>query len=80
MIGLALALALAAAAMPFAEAPAVEVWASEDWPADTLLAAARLPQATTLNHSLSSRRSPSGVIQVRFVSTANDVTGLPLGV
>ena len=48
MISLALALTVAAspAAMPFAEAPAVEVWASEDWPADMLAAAAALPGAS----------------------------------
>jgi len=32
--------------MPLPEAPAVEVWASEDWPADSLAAAAALPRAS----------------------------------
>jgi hypothetical protein len=34
------------AAMPLAEPPPIEVWASEDWPADWLAAAARLPGAS----------------------------------
>jgi hypothetical protein len=41
---------------------------------------ARLFQATTLNHSVASRRSPSDVTQVRLVATLKVVTGLPLGV
>ena len=40
----------------------------------------RLPQATTLNHSVSSRRSPSGEFHERVVATLKDVTGRPEGV
>lgn len=46
MIGFLLVTALAAAPVPFPEAPAVEIWASEDLPAETLAAAARLPHST----------------------------------
>jgi hypothetical protein len=33
-----------------------------------------------LNHSVSSRRSPSPEVHERVVATLNDVTGRPLGV
>ena len=48
MIALLLGALLSASGspMPFAEAPAVEVWAGEDWPADALASASRLPGAT----------------------------------
>ncbi|MBI5546461.1 MAG: hypothetical protein HY901_21480 [Deltaproteobacteria bacterium] len=48
MIALALLTVLAAAPGPvgFVEAPAIEVWASEDWPSDLLAAAGKLPKAT----------------------------------
>ena len=36
--------------------------------------------ATTLNHSVASRRSPPLVVQPRLTATTNEVTGLPLGV
>jgi hypothetical protein len=41
---------------------------------------ARAPQATTLNHSTSSRRSPSADVKLRLVATLKLVTGRPLGV
>lgn len=42
----AVSLAASVSPMPFAEAPPVEVWVTEDWPADALASASRLPRAT----------------------------------
>jgi hypothetical protein len=47
---------------------------------EMLIANLRFPQATTLNHSVSSRRSPSDETQERLEAILKDVTGLPLGV
>ena len=59
ILAVVLAVACGASDVPFASAPPVEVWASEDWPVEALAAAARLPGATLGIRSRSNMLRPA---------------------
>ena len=55
----ALLLVVLFAAPPLSESPAVEAWASEDWPADALLALSKLPRTMLAVQTRSNMLRPS---------------------